>query len=129
MKLSYKIEECLGLDITLNCYHDLCHFHQWLQEAKDWASKNTHYQQLEDWWNPYHKIISNNLDKYGFVNGNGAPNDGAKLWWFIYQTDPAWSPNLKTQVSNHHSSAWERNEVMILEIGYLCDHFNAKFTL
>jgi len=127
MKLSHKIEECLDLDITLNCYHDLCIFHQWLQEASKWASMDTHYQELDEWWKPYNKCIGNNLDKYGFVNGVGAPNDDAKLWWLIYGSDPVDSPNLKTKVARHHASAWERNEVMILEIGYLCDQFNAKF--
>lgn len=127
MKIPNYLQECLELNITLNCYHDLCHFHQWLQEASNWASKNTHYQQLDDWWQPYNQIIHNNLDKYGFVNGVGAPNDDAKIWWLIYGSDPCWSPNLKTPVSNHHASAHERNEVMILEISYLCDYFQNKF--
>lgn len=123
MKLQRQIAECLNLNITLNCYHDLCLFHQWLQEASNWASKDTHYQQLEEWWKPYNQCIHDNLNKYGFVNGVGAPNDDAKLWWLIYQVDPTWSPNLKTQVSRHHASAHERNEVMVVEIGYLCEHF------
>ncbi len=127
MKLNYQIAECLDLDITLNCFNDLCIFHQWLTGAKDWASKDTHYQQLEGWWKPYNQFIHNCLNEYGFVDGVGAPNDDAKLWWNIYGADPAWSPNLKTDVSNHHSSAYERNEVMILEIGYLCNHFKSKF--
>lgn len=127
MKLQHQITDCLDLDITLNCYHDLCLFHQWLQEASEWASMDTHYQELDEWWKPYHQIIDVNLKKYGFINGVGAPNDDAKLWWNICGSDPAWSPNLITQVANHHSSAWSRNEVMILEIGYLCDQFNVKF--
>lgn len=81
-------------------------------------------------------VITTTADKFGCIrfhytipNTTIVVSDGdyGDIAADTYGSDPALSPNLKTQVANHHSSAWERNQVMIMEIGHLCDHFGAKF--
>lgn len=127
MKLHHSLERCLQVEnISLNCYHDLANFAQWLQDASVWASKQTHYQDLDIWFNTVNRIIQANLDKYGFINGVGPTNNDSKLWWCIYALDPTSSPNLQTSVASHHASAWERNQVLIMEIEYLIDCFENR---
>lgn len=126
-KYSHNTEQAIEIsNISLNCYHDLHMFALWLDYARDWASKETHYQNLDQWFKNINQCIHNNLNKYGFINGKGPTNNDSKLWWTIYQIDPTTSPNLKTTVENHHSSAFERNEVMIIEIEKIIKNFENK---
>ena len=110
MKLPYILEKLTSepLDINLDCLHSLFDLLTWLEESQTWASKETHYFELEVWRKPYNQIILNNVNKYGFINGQGPTTPEGSFWWAIYQYDPVNSPNLKTQVSNHHASAHER---------------------
>ena len=69
------------------------------------------------------------LKKYGFVNGEpeiNAKNFKATFWWQIYDlvSNIIYSPNLKTEVFSHHSSAYERNEALIIEVNYILQNIN-----
>lgn len=110
MKQPYMLKKLIAepLDINLDCLHSLFDLLTWLEESKTWASKTTHYFRLEDWWGPYNQILHKNIDKFGFINGYGPTTPEGSFWWTIYQYDPTNSPNLKTQVSTHHASAYER---------------------
>ena len=127
MKISYQLEKCMEIDsISLSCYHELCNFAKWLQDACDWTDRRTHYQGLDEWLTPKNQIISKNLDKFGFINGKGSTNNDSAFWWVIHQLEPCYSLNLVTEVSSHHSSAWERNNCMLIEIEHLISQFENK---
>jgi hypothetical protein len=112
--------------IPVNCLHSLLEFIYWLEDANLWASKNTHYQNLDIWWDSYNKQISKNLDKYGFINGKGAKSISGKFWWEIYGSDPVHSKNLKTSVSSHHASAFERNQAALADMNELYNFYILK---
>lgn len=78
-------------------------------------SKQTHYHQLDEWRNPITDFLHKVLNETGFVNGQGCSNEECSFWWSVY-TSPdliVFSNYLKTQVNNHHASAFERNEALI----------------
>lgn len=92
--------------------------------AKSTASKQTHYHQLNEWSNPIWDHIHNMLKKTGFKNGEpeeNAKNLKTQFWWSVYQlfSNIVYSPNLKTEVATHHSSAWERNEAFSIELSII----------
>jgi hypothetical protein len=127
IKLYYGLEKCLEIpNISLRCYHDICMYALWLYAAKEWASMDTHYHELDKWTKSSNDIIRDNLYKYGFINGQGSTNNDSEFWWKIYQLDPTLSPNIVSNVQKHHASAWERNNCLWLEIEYLIQHFKDK---
>ena len=88
---------------------------------RDTASKQTHYQNLDQWSGVVYGYIHKMLKKTGFKNGKpeeNAKNPSATLWWTIYGevSSITYSQYLQTKVARHHSSAWERNEALIMEL-------------
>lgn len=84
-------------------------------------SKKTHYDRLEDWANPVYSYIRTMLDKHGFKNGESVQLPAAKFWQMVYRMPSSiiHSPNLISEVSNHHSSADERNKALIIELWHV----------
>jgi len=80
------------------------------------TSKQTHYEKLNEWSDKVYDFIHKKLKKYGFKNGEKEQNDNAIFWWYLYSLPnrTIYSKHLKTKVENHHSSAFERNEALIL---------------
>lgn len=113
--------------IPIECLHSLFNFINWLEYAEWWASKGTHYQDLDTWRNAYFKQIDINLKKYGFISGKGATSISGKFWWEIYGTDPTYSKNLKTSVSSHHASAYERNQAALADMNELYNFYLNTF--
>lgn len=125
----------------LNCYHgtrelientnpdhvelqDITKLKEMVKDSSLTASKKTHYHGLNDWSRPIWDYIHNMLDKHGFKNGNmetNRKNPKASFWWSVYGIfgNIIYSPNLQTEVSTHHSSAWERNEAFNKELEIL----------
>lgn len=127
-KLPYWIER-LFQEVEIECVSreakdDLQGFYLLIKAQQSTASKNTHYDKLDDWSKPLYQYIHDMLRKYGFVNGDPEANKklpDALFWWGVYKcmNSVIYSTNLKTQVSSHHSSAWERNEVLMIEVPIL----------
>lgn len=120
-KQYHRTLECLKYDTSFD-----------IQELKDFrflldnveCSKETHYHRLNEWSEPLHLFIREKMYKHGFENGNVEENNkkpNARFWFEVYQIIDAiiYSPNLKTQVGLHHSSAFERNEALKVEIDYI----------
>jgi len=90
------------------------------------ASKKTHYQELDQWSDAVFGYAHRMLKRTGFKNGRpeeNAKNPSATLWWAIYGVVGSiiHSQYLQTRVASHHSSAWERNEALIMELQDLDD--------
>lgn len=127
-KKTYGIKSHLTTDaqillnvISDNVKKDLFAYHALLKTLSNEASKNTHYDNLDAWSNKAYAYIHDMLKKYGFKNGDVEANNkntDARFWWTIYGvlSSITYSPFLKTDVSLHHSSAYERNEAMVQEI-------------
>ena len=133
MKCSYNVEKTINNSekVSEKCKQDLLVYLNLINELSKTASKKTHYVNLEEWSNSSHKFIDKMLKKYKFVNGNSEANEklpDAKFWWNIYGVLSSihYSPNLKTNVDIHHSSAWERNEALRLDIEYIINFLNIK---
>ena len=97
-----------------------------IKELSNTASKKTHYDNLNVWSDAAYPFIHDRLKKYGFANGQpevNKKNPNASLWWMIYQllSNITYSPNLRTEVSSHHSSAFERNEAMRMDLEKLIE--------
>jgi len=98
------------------CLSELVEFLEFLNNLN--PSKKTHYQDLDIWSDEVYNFIRAKLEKHGFIQA--APLKGveqppkAKLWWLVYGLVGAviHSPNLKTEVAHHHSSAFEQNEAL-----------------
>lgn len=103
-------------------------FLQLVKEAGLTASKNYFYDRIDEWSDPLYDFISKTLKNFGFKNGNREYNDqfpDIVFWWEIYGiiSSTIYSPNLQTQTQNHHSSAYERNCVLEIELQYVLDEF------
>jgi len=88
---------------------------------RDTASKKTHYQDLDEWSDVVFGYVHKMLKKTGFKNGRpeeNAKNPSTTLWWVIYGVvgSITHSQYLQTRVASHHSSAWECNEALIMEL-------------
>lgn len=125
LKLPYWIErlfEEVEIEkVSQQAKDDLKGFYSLIIEQKSLASKNTHYDKLNEWSDPLYAYIHKMLQKYRFVNGNPEANKklpDALFWWGIYlcMSNVIYSLNLNTQVARHHASAWERNEVLVIEV-------------
>lgn len=95
-----------------------------LEELRGVASKQTHYHNLDEWSTLVYDYIYNMLKKYNFKNGDMETNNKnpkALFWWEVYYVFSSiiYSPNLKSKVANHHSSAYERNEAFIKELQWV----------
>jgi len=101
-------------------------FKQMCIGLREVASKKTHYQDLDEWSDVVFGYVRKMLKKTGFKNGRpeeNAKNPNATLWWAIYGMvgNITYSQYLQTRVARHHSSAWERNEALIMELQDLDD--------
>lgn len=121
-EFSYKVEKALQVEVGQQAFDDLLKYLELLESLRETACKETHYARLNEWSDKAYRFIHDMLKKYEFINGGAAmglqqPRD-AEFWWVMYAltTDVCYSRHLKTDVSNHHASAWERNEALIADI-------------
>ena len=129
IKPSYLTDEALSvLNVPKVVFTQLEVFYNLLKESSLKASKNTHYDRLNEWSDPIYEFIRKEMYTSGFINGNvekTKEKPAAEFWWIIYQLISGihYSPFLKTTVSNHHASAFERNEALLNEIEYVLNNF------
>jgi len=119
---SYDMKECLDcVNVSNESLIDLSNYLNLINELSITASKNTHYEKLDEWSTLVYDYIHKMLNKYGFVQAVQEQNPDAEFWWCLYGllSNIIYSPNLITEVSNHHSSAFERNEALKLDLEYL----------
>lgn len=101
---------------------ELKSFQELLNNLRSTASKKTHYQQLDEWTDIVYGRIRDYLNQHGFINAGAALGLNqpplADMWWAIYSVKSSiiYSHFLQTEVSDHHSSAYERNEALIKEV-------------
>jgi len=114
---------------SADCIGDLHRYHHKVIEWQNTASKKTHYEDLELWSKDAYGYIHDMLNKYGFKNGDpaaNAQNANASLWWNVYGllSNIIYSPNLKSEVAYHHSSAFERNRALLAELNTVWDEIS-----
>jgi len=117
-KVPYALSEIKFDGISVKCKHQLFDLLVWLEDSLSWASKETHYQNLEVWWKAYNDKIRTYLNINGFKNGDKEYNDNlpdVRFWWTIYGYDPTLSPDVAT----HHASAFERATTALLDLNHL----------
>jgi len=121
-KIGYRVEEALKPEVGQQAFDDLTTYLELLESLRDTASKQTHYDKLDEWSDVVYGFVHDKLNEYGFINGGTAmgkkqPRD-AEFWWKIYAvvSGVIYSPNLISRTAHHHSSAWERNEALIADI-------------
>lgn len=113
--------------VNLNEYHlkKLRDFYTLVVNLRMYASTKTHYDRLDEWSKPIYDFIHTMLDISEFANGHPEKNTSSEciFWFTIYKlmSSIIYSPNLKTEVANHHSSAYERNEALIKELEYIME--------
>lgn len=121
-------------NVPKKCLEDLDVFKSLLESLRETASKKTHYHNLNEWNDKVYDFVHNKLSENGFKNGDPEANDknpGARFWWHVYGIVGGihYSKHLKTDVANHHSSAYERNEALIAEIEDVLSYVSPQFEL
>ena len=122
--VSHSVEECIKSEgVSTDTLKDLKPFYELLEKLSSTTSKNTHYDRLDEWSTVVYGYVHGMLNKYKFVNGGMNQNPDAKFWWKVYAvvSNVIYSPNLKSMTTPHHSSAWERNEALKLDIKSIID--------
>lgn len=128
--LDKKQEVALTAEDTATFTAELNTFLAFIGALRESASKGTHYHKLDEWSKPVYQQIHQFLHKHGFINGGAARNLSqpplADMWWSVYSmmSSIIHSPYLKTEVADHHASAYERNEALIEEITALIKSLN-----
>jgi hypothetical protein len=117
----YDLDQMGGPEKASHLIDELKEFLVLAIELRNTASKHTHYKDLDSWSNKVYDFIHKKLKRHGFVNGEpelNRKNLNASVWRAIYGGfgSIVYSPHLKTEVSLHHSSAFERNEALVLEL-------------
>lgn len=127
-RLAYSTEEAIKFSdgITQEAIDKVGEFICLVKENGNTASRNYGYDRLEEWNEPLYNFIHSTLKKFGFKNGDVLHNDkipNVKFWWAIYgiMSGVIYSPNLRSKTENHHSSAYERNLALEIELSYLLD--------
>lgn len=122
-RMSYSVLETINAlpMASAEAVGDLQKFYDYVEGLRAIASEKTHYHELNVWSGKAHEFVSAMLKKYGFVNGDPETNEknpDASFWWKVYSivSNVIYSPHLKSEVAYHHSSAYERNEALLLEI-------------
>lgn len=124
-KISYSLGKVLETkEISLNSFNDLRNLLPLLERLSLTASKQTHYDKLEEWETKVYEYIREKLSKYGFVNGEpekNRENPEAIFWFNVYSlmSNITYSKNLETEVEARKSSAYERNQALIKDIEIL----------
>jgi len=125
LKPMYQTRKCLDFlsgERNLDVLDDFKRLLKLLEELT--PSIKPHYHKLDEWSKPIADFVSGMLEKHGFVNGDVAGNkmlDNVMFWWGIYHFEPCYSPSLKTDVTRNHASAFERNEALKIEFGFVLD--------
>ena len=106
---------------------DVQEFINYCIELRKTASTEYFYDHITEYNNSIQDFIHKELKKYGFKNGNVEwcnSHPDIAYWWEIYKMIDwiIYSPNLHTKTENHHSSAYERNEALIVELQYLINN-------
>ncbi|MGZ7506461.1 hypothetical protein [Vibrio parahaemolyticus] len=87
-------------------------------------STQTHYTGLDEWSEPIYERIRGEMYKHGFISGDVEGNKQKPLgqfWFGVYSilSKITYSPNLNSEVADHHSSAKERNDALMIELNYI----------
>ena len=119
-------------NISPKCWEFFKGFCSVVKNQESIASHHTHYDHLQDWYDPIRDYIHNALDKVGFKNGDREYNDkfpDIRFWWLIYGVGSSiiWSPNLVSITENHHSSAYERAIALRIELSAILQANNETF--
>ena len=133
MKCSLSTKEIIDNQLYDYLYNDdIIGFISLINQQKNIASKNTHYDHLNKWSDVIYEYIRTMLKKYNFKNGeDNSSNKDVFIWWKIYHlmSNIIYSPYLVTSVSPHHSSAFERNNALNDEINLIYEYFSNKSNL
>jgi hypothetical protein len=121
-KISYAVRMISDVrGVSDKARRHLLKFIKLAESKQDSASKRTHYDRLNEWSDEIYDFIHEALKKFGFVNGDpvkNSENPDASFWWGIYgmMSSLIYSRYLETKTANHHSSAYERNRALIMEL-------------
>lgn len=121
-KISHRVREISEVTgVSDKARKHLLKFIKLVESKQETASKGTHYDGLDGWSNGIYDFLHDALKKFGFVNGDpetNSKNPDAKFWWEVYGLVSflIYSRYLETKVANHHSSAYERNRALIMEL-------------
>jgi hypothetical protein len=117
--LSHHAKEAIRLfkDCPATLIDDLNNFKKLLEDWTTKASKETHYYRLNYWEKAVLQFIVPKLDS--------DPSLYSYMFWLnMYKTvnSIALSPHLKTNVKRHHSSAYERNQALLVELNSILNN-------
>jgi len=127
--MDYPIQKCLSVKgVSDKAYSKIFGLLKILQLSSLSASKETHYEGLNEWEDPIYGYVHKMLHKFGFHNGKLHQKPDSEFWWTIHNlvTDICYSSSLDTKVSSHHSSAWERNEALIKDLNIIITELKIK---
>jgi len=124
MMISHQLEKCMEIEsISRSCYRELGNFASWLEDARDWADRRTHYKGLDEWVGKKNKFIHTNFYHFGLINKQ-SPNNDSTLWHEIYLLSPrGWAD---VSAISDYVSAFDQNNQQLFEIKYLILHFENK---
>lgn len=119
-------------NISSKCWELFKGFCSVVKSQENIASHNTHYDHLDDWYNPIRNYIHDTLYRVGFKNGDPEYNHkfpDIRFWWLVYgiEGNIIWSPNLVSFGANHHSSAYERAFALRIELSAILQANNEIF--
>ncbi|HAS5778540.1 TPA: hypothetical protein I7E95_002498 [Vibrio cholerae] len=108
--------------VYASIYHDFVDFLQLVDSSS--PSTQTHYTGLDEWSKPIYEHIRGEMYKHGFINGDVDANKQKPLvgfWFSVYSilANIIYSPNLNSEVADHHSSAKERKDALMMELEYV----------
>lgn len=116
--LSHHAKEAINLfkNCPATLIDDLNDFKRLLEDWTTKASKETHYYGLNYWENAVLKFITTKLQDQSSLN--------YLFWLNLYKTANTihLSPHLKTNVKRHHSSAYERNQALLVELNSILNN-------
>ncbi len=126
--VSLMISQLVDVDLCEGQLEELKQFQSLVEQSSETASKNHWYDRLNEWDKPLYNFVSDKLNSNGFIQGQPDMNKNNKrvrVWWELYQylSSLIYSPNLKSEVANHHSSAFERNEVLRKDMEYIVKYY------
>jgi hypothetical protein len=117
-----RLSENLNESVTKKCINDLFDIRNFLDTLS--PSKKTHYDKLDETFNPIGDLVGKKLDELGFINGNVAKNkekpDVQLMWAFYGELDcfsySEFYRELKENCAVHHASAFGRVHALKCEM-------------
>jgi hypothetical protein len=117
-----RLSEKYSSLVTQTCINDLFEIRDFLDTLS--PSKKTHYNKLDEVFNPIYKLIGQKLDKLGFINCNVEKNKekpDVGLMWALYGELDCFSHSqfyreLNETCAVHHASAFGRVHALKCEM-------------